>query len=117
MIASVQYNDLRGTVSADVTDFHMNSIQKYLSDTFEKYDSEKYVCQGCTIWITGQQPQIGISISYICWDRENDKYVRFRPLRNFSFEEVFSLFKRLEVVMGKDINDIEIDEDDTLNLE
>lgn len=27
MIASVQYNDLRGTAAADVSDFHMNSLQ------------------------------------------------------------------------------------------
>ena len=30
MIASVQYNDLRGTAAADVSDFYMNSLQNYL---------------------------------------------------------------------------------------
>lgn len=117
MIASVQYNDLRGTAAADVSDFYMNSLQKYLIETFDKYDPEKYVCQGCTIWVSGQQAKIKANVSYICWDRQNDKYVRFRPLRDFSFEEVFSMFKRFEVVIGKDINEIEINEDDTLNLE
>ena len=116
MIASVQYNDLRGTAAADVSDFHMNSLQKYLIETFKEYDSERYVCQGCTIWISGQQPRIRVSASYVCWDRENDKYVRFRPIKDFSFEEVFSMFKRFEVVIGEDINEIEINEDDTLNL-
>ena len=30
MIASVQYNDLRGTAAADVSDFYMNSLKNYL---------------------------------------------------------------------------------------
>lgn len=117
MIASVQYNDLRGTAAADVSDFYMNSLQKYLIDTFVKYKSERYVCQGCTMWISGQRDTPSISLSFICWDRENDKYVRFRSQKDFSFEEVFSMFKRFEIVIGKDINEIEIDEDDTLILD
>lgn len=48
MIASVQYNDLRGT-AADVVDGYMNSLQKYLMDTYKKYDSNRYVCRGCTM--------------------------------------------------------------------
>lgn len=39
MIASVQYNDLRGTAAADIADGYMNSLQKYLMDTYEKYNS------------------------------------------------------------------------------
>lgn len=117
MIASVQYNDLRGTAAADVSDFHMNSLQKYLINTFAQYNSDRYVCQGCSIWISGQCSKPCASISFVCWDRENDRHIRFRPQKEFSFEEIFSIFKRFEVVIGKDINEIEIDEDDTLNLE
>ena len=43
------YNDLRGTAAADIADGYMNSLQKYLMDTYEKYNSERYVCRGCTI--------------------------------------------------------------------
>lgn len=117
MIASVQYNDLRGTAAADVSDFYQNSLQKYLSETFATYDSERYVCLGCTIWISGQLPKISISVSYVCWDKQNDKYIRFRPLRDITVEEVFSMFKRFEVVIGQDINDVETNDDDTLYLE
>lgn len=35
MIASVQYNDLRGTAAADVSDFYMNSLQNYLIEKFK----------------------------------------------------------------------------------
>lgn len=42
MIASVQYNDLRGTAAADVSDFYKSSLQKYLMNTYKTYDSERY---------------------------------------------------------------------------
>ena len=117
MIASVQCNDLRGTAAADVSDSHMNSLQNYLIDPLKKYDSNRYVCQGCTICINGTGIRASIDVSYICWDRRDDKYVRFHPLRDLTFEEIFSVFKCFEVVIGKDINEIEINEDDTLDLE
>lgn len=117
MIASVQYNDLRGTAAADVSDYYMSSLQKYLIDTFAQYNSRRFVCQGCTMWISGQQSNPSINVSFICWDRENDRHVRFRPKNSLSFEEVFSIFKRFEIVIGKDINEIEIDEDYTLSLD
>ena len=63
MIASVQYNDLRGTAAADVSDLYMNSLQKYLKDTYHAYDSERYVCRGCVIWIGGQREMPYLSIS------------------------------------------------------
>jgi hypothetical protein len=117
MIASVLYNDLRGTAAADISDFYANSLQEYLIKTFESYDSKRYVCQGCTIWVSGQETSIGININYICWDRQNDTYVCFRPAKEFNIEEILSIFKRFEIVIGKDINEIEINEDNTLTLE
>ena len=66
MIASVQYNDLRGTAAADVSDFHMNSLQKYLMATYKTYDYERYVCRGCVMWISGQMDEPSLSISFLC---------------------------------------------------
>lgn len=34
-----------------------------------------------------------------------------------SIEEILSLFKRFNIVMGKDIDDIEVNDDDNLELE
>lgn len=116
MIASVQYNDLRGTAAADVSDFMQNSLQSFLVDSFTSYDSEQYFCTGCKIWIGGQN-RLGVSISFICWDKNNEKYVCFSPLKDYSVEEVFQLFKRLEIVMGTDISEIEINHQDYFDLE
>lgn len=116
MIASVQYNDLRGTAAADIADGYMNSLQKYLMDTYEKYDSDRYVCHGCTMYICGQREVPSISLSFLCWDKETEKFVRFYPHKEIDLNEAFSLFKRFEVVIGKDINDVEVDNDDYLDL-
>ena len=116
MIASVQYNDLRGTAAADVADGYMNSLQKYLIDTYDKYNSERYVCRGCTMYIGGQREVPSISLSFICWDSEDEKYVRFYPQKDIELNEAFSLFKRFEIVIGKNVNDIEVDSDDYIDL-
>ena len=116
MIASVQYNDLRGKAAADVSDFHMNSLQKYLTDTYKIYDSERYVCRGCVMWISGQRKNPSLSMSFLCWDKISEKFVRFYPKKGMDFNEAFSLFKRFEVVMGTDVSDIDVNDDDCLDL-
>ena len=113
MIASVQYNDLRGTAAADVSDHCMNSLQIYLAKTFESYDSDRYFCHGCKMWVSERSM---VSLSFICLDKIKGKFVSFRP-DYYSLENAFELFKRFEVVIGVDINEIEVDENDSLKLE
>lgn len=112
MIASVQYNDLRGTSAADVADEYMNSLQKYLEETFGEYDSQRYYCRGCSIWFSKSYK----SLTFLCLDRKEDKFVVFRPQRTYSAEEILCLFKRFEVVMGIDVNEIEVDENEFIEL-
>lgn len=116
MIASVQYNDLRGTVAADISDFYQNSLQTYLKVSFKSYDADRYYCNGCKVWISGQG-DIRASIDFICWDNENERYVCFSQKNDCSLTDIFSLFKRFEMVMGVDINEVEIDDQDYLDLD
>ncbi len=116
MIASVQYNDLRGTVAADVSDLHMNSLQNYLKETYKTYDVERYVCRGCVMWISEQNDVPYLNLSFLCWDKKTEKFVRFYPKKNTSLNEAFALFKRLELVLGTDVNDIIVNDDDSLDL-
>ena len=46
----------------------------------------------------------------------DNKYVKFCPLQELSLDEIFSLFKRFEVVMGNHIDQVEVDSDDYLDL-
>ena len=71
MKARVQYNDLTGTAAADITDFSLNSLEKYLTDHFENYDTERYFCVGCRLNLGGQTSTT-VSIRFICLDKERN---------------------------------------------
>lgn len=115
MIADVQYNDLRGTAAADVSDFYMNSLQNYLEVTYKSYNAERYFCIGCTIWASDSGNRV--YVNFVCYDKQNGKHVIFEPGREYSFEETFSLFKRFNVVMGADINEVQVSDDDIFQLQ
>lgn len=117
MIAKVQYNDLTGTAAADITDFSLNSLEKYLTDHFDNYDTGRYFCVGCCLYIAGQSSNT-VSIRFICLDKEEHKYVYLCPVEDMSYEEAFSLFKRFDIVLGSNegIRDINISDEDWREL-
>lgn len=78
MKASVQYNDIIGTVTADVSDWYSSSLQAFLEKTYEAFDGNRHSCRGCTtymgsadngyisfIWLDKESPVCEISISVI----------------------------------------------------
>ena len=117
MKARVQYNDLTGTAAADITDFSLNSLEKYLTDHFENYDTERYFCVGCRLNLGGQTSTT-VSIRFICLDKEEQKYVYLCPLDDMSYEEAFSLFKRFDIVLGSNesISEIDVNDEDWRDL-
>lgn len=117
MKAKVQYNDLTGTAAADITDFSLNSLEKYLTDHFENYDTERYFCVGCRLYISGQSSTT-VSIRFICLDKEEHKYVYLCPVDDINYEEAFSLFKRFDVVLGSNesISEIVVSDEDWRDL-
>lgn len=108
MKANVQYNDITGTVAADVADWYDNSLQKFLERTFAAYDGNRYSCRGCTAYMGSSN---NVYISFICLDKEEDKFVRFRPQKSWVLEEFLNLFKRFEIVIGKDMVELPEEEE------
>lgn len=117
MKAKTQYNDIKGTAAADISDHLMNSLQYYLENTYSNYDSERYVCRGCSIWAGGQDVVPKMDIRFICEDRDGHKNVALSPKNGMPIEEILSLFKRFNIVIGKDIDDMEVNDDDDDNFE
>ena len=115
MIASTQYNDLRGTAAADVSDFYMNSLQNYLEKTYEKYDGTRYFCTGFTMWATDSGSKV--NVCFVCYDKNESKNVIFEPIKEYTFEETFALFKRFNVVIGTDISEVEVPDEDRFYLD
>lgn len=116
MKASVQYNDLKGTAAADISDFHKSSLQNYLINSYEQYDGDRYECYGCSIFISGQHMQPQGNITFVCKDKIENKYVKFCPLKDITLDEIFSIFKRFQVVIGDHLDKIEVDDKDYLDL-
>lgn len=118
MKAEVQYNDLRGTCAADVTDFSQNSLQAHLEKKYSSFDSQRFFCEGCRIYIGGQIVNPSGTIDYICKDKESGNYVFLRDDTEVSLEEIFSLFKRFEVVLAthNEASTIEVNESCILSL-
>ena len=112
MIAKVQYNDLRGTAAADVSDFYRNSLQTYLTDSYKSYDGNRYYCEGFTLW--GGDSSKTVNVGFICHDKKEGKYVKF--VDDYSYDRLFQLFKRFSVVMGTHIDDIEVSDNDWIEL-
>lgn len=107
MKASVQYNDIIGTAAADIADHYFNSLQKYLEDTYPSFDGDRYSCRGCTAYIGELN---NASVCFICLDRETNDFVRFTTSTFWTPDQFFDLFKRFEVVIGKDIDEVDVNE-------
>ena len=113
MKANVQYNDLRGTAAADVSDFYRNSLQTYLTDSYRGYDSERYYCVGFTMWASDSSKTV--NVGFVCHDKKEGKHVKFVH-ENYTFDRLFELFKRFNVVMGSNIENVVVSDDDWLDL-
>lgn len=103
MKASVQYNDIIGTVAADVSDWYSNSLQVFLERSFKCFDGDRFSCRGCTGYI-GEGGHV--YVTFICLDKVNDEFVRFETKEFWNLEDFFSMFKRFDIVMGKDIDEL-----------
>ncbi len=103
MKAYVQYNDVIGTVAADVADWYSNSLQAFLEKAFKFYDGNRFSCRGCTAYIGERN---SVSVYFICLDKESGDFVKLSPQKYWTTEEFFNLFKRFEIVIGKDMEEI-----------
>lgn len=68
------------------------------------------------MFVSGQRETPSLSLSFLCWDKIAEKFVRFYPKKDIDLNDAFSIFKRFEVVIGTDVNDIEVNGDDFLDL-
>jgi hypothetical protein len=117
MKASVQYNDIKGTAAADISDFCHNSLQSYLCENFVSYNGDRYSCIGCTLFVGGQSEEAKVNIHFVCYDNQEKKYVMFVPYREMDTNEVFAIFKRLEIVIGNNnIDEVNVADEDWIDL-
>lgn len=113
MKASVQYNDYRGTVAADISDYAL--LSDYLKD--RGVDVERYEPIGVRFY-SGYSEYV--SVNFICIDHHSveRKAVTLKFEKEFSVSEFLDLFKRLEIILtfakGRDYSDWELEDDPIL---
>lgn len=113
MKAKVQYDDVLGSAAADVSDSYNNSLQDYLCMTYKSYNGDDFYCEGCQIYI-GQSNRA--NVCFICRDKKDGVLKLFSPEDAIPLEEAFNLFKRFEIVVGNEIENMEIDNDNVTYL-
>ena len=109
MKASVQYNDYRGTVAADMSDY------TFLSDYLKGrgVDVERYEPIGVRFYSGYSE---FVSVDFICIDHqlEERKAVTLKFEKGLSFTEFLDLFKRLEIILtfvkGRDYSDWDLED-------
>ena len=114
MIAKVQYNDFTGTAAADISDFYLNSMDEYIHSLSDKYDMSRYHCEGCEFWIAGNEE---IGIVFYCYDVQVNKIVPISFNKSFKFSELFMMFKRLSIVIGRKIQEMPQPKSETIFLD
>ena len=115
MKASVQYNDYRGTVAADMSDY------TFLSDYLKGrgVDVERYEPIGVRFYSGYSE---FVSVNFICIDHQSDerKAVTLKLENQLSVSEFLDLFKRMEIILtfakGRDYSDWDL-EDNPIMIE
>lgn len=104
MEANVQYNDFKGTAAADISDQFVNSMDEYLSFKSTKYDKNKYRCIGCELHPYGLNK---LDAVFYCKDLTTRQIVPMRFNQEFSVSELCVMFKRMSIVIGENIAEVE----------
>ena len=113
MKAKVQYNDYVGTAAADISDYYMNSLNKYLQQSYPRFDWNRFHCVGCEFFASYGQY---LTVRFICKDEETGCYRSMLPKEALTLEQFFNLFKRFSIVMGEGIESIELETEEDIVL-
>lgn len=114
MKARVQYNDFTGTAAADISDYYFNSIDEYIHSLSENYDTSRYHCEGCEFWVAGTDK---LGIVFYCYDILEKRIVPMSFNKFFKCGELFSMFKRLSIVIGRNIEEMPQPDTETIFLD
>ena len=114
MKANVQYNDLTGTVAADIADEFVNSLDEYLSIKSKLFSKAKFHCIGCELRPYNMET---LDVEFYCRDLKTGQIVPMRFNQPFKLSELFEMFKRVVVVLGENIEDVETPQAETVYLD
>lgn len=93
MSAKTQYNDLIGTVAADISDFMPES--NFQSLLLDNYDPNRYLVVGFDVWTSGNRG----SVALLCRDKSCDDNTLIEIETQCDLKEFLDYFKRFNLRM------------------
>lgn len=95
MQAKTQYNDLVGTVAADISDFMPGGNLDSLLP--KNYDSNRYQVVGFDVWGSGEK----MVCALLCWDKESDNDNSLITIdASYDSKQFFEFFKRFHMCLS-----------------
>ena len=95
-----------------MADFCM-TMQNYLVTHFEQFNAKRYQCKGCRIYISNGKEA---SLDFICLDKMENNFIVVKQTNEMTIEQIFALFKRFNIVIGENIKEMELNDEDCLVL-
>lgn len=80
----------------------------------EKYDTSRYHCEGCEFLLAGTDE---LGIVFYCYDVKEKKIVPLSFNRSFKCRELFAMFKRLSIIIGRNIEEMPQPDNETIFLD
>ena len=110
MKASVQYNDYRGTVAADRSDYlesHSGQMTEIIVNTFEiPVEADDYEYVGVSVYGTEVED---VCATFFFRNKETKEVVKYFK-SSVAMQSILNLFKRFEFQIGDHLEDIDRDE-------
>ena len=110
MNARVQYNDYRGTVAADRSDYlegHGSQVTEIIVNTFEiPVEADEYEYVGVSVYGTEVDD---VCATFFFRNKETKEVVKYFK-SSVAMQSVLNLFKRFEFQIGDHLEDIDKDD-------
>ena len=110
MKASVQYNDYRGTVAVDRSDYletHGSQVTEVIVNTFKiPVEAEEYEYVGVSVYVTEVED---VCATFFFRNKETKEVVKYFK-SSVAMQSILNLFKRFEFQIGDHLEDIDRDE-------
>ena len=110
MKASVQYNDYRGTVAADRSDYlesHSGQVTEIIVNSFEiPVEADDYEYVGVSVYGTEVED---VCATFFFRNKETKEVVKYFK-SSVAMQSILNLFKRFEFQIGDHLEDIDRDE-------
>lgn len=109
MKAILEHQDLNGTIAAEMTETYHHSLQTYMEQHIEGFDTTRFYCRGCQIDMEDGEETFGLR--FACFDKQTRRFVLFVTDRK-PLTELPKILKKVQIVLGVQMHEVFVDDED-----